>query len=86
MDMTDVERRALKAGAAPMEPIAVRLPEATRISGLSKSEIYRGARRGEIILLKNGRSTLVVVNSLRSTLEKLPRAVLRRTQEQENCP
>jgi hypothetical protein len=84
MGMTDIERRALKGGtpvalASPPTngttgPIALRIPEAVRVSGLSRSEIYRRASRGEIILLKCGRSTLVEFNSLRAMVASLPRA------------
>jgi hypothetical protein len=86
MGMTDVERRALKGNtqvaiaspdARDFDPIAVRIPQASRISGLSRSEIYRRAGRGEIILLKCGKSTLVDFRSLRATMASLPRAVIR---------
>jgi hypothetical protein len=52
----------------------VRIPEAIRISGLSRSEIYRLAGRGKITLLKCGRSTLVVVPTLRRVIDELPHA------------
>jgi hypothetical protein len=78
MGMTEVERRALKGGFE-VETIAVRLPEATRISGFSRSELYRRAARGEIVFLKCGASTLVDVASLRATVASLPRAVIRGT-------
>lgn len=86
MGMTDIEKRALKGGGmssaivatpGPPDPLAVRIPEATRLSGLSRSEIYRRAAAGEIILLKCGVSTLVDVPSLRATVAALPRAVIR---------
>jgi hypothetical protein len=76
MGMTDVERRALKGGC-DVETIAVRLPDATRISGFSRSELYRRAARGEIVFLKCGASTLVDVASLRAAVASLPRAVIR---------
>jgi hypothetical protein len=59
------------------EPIAVRLNEATRLSGLSRSELYRRAGRSEIILLKSGRTTLVQFRSLRRLITSLPRASIR---------
>ena len=86
MDMTNIEPRALKgnalvtfaAPAAPTpDPLAVRLPEAVRISGFSRSEIYRRAGRGEIVLLKCGKSTLVDMASLRAAVTSLPRAAIR---------
>jgi hypothetical protein len=90
--MIYTEKRTLLGGALastlPLETagpsldlLAVRLPEATRISGLSRSEIYRRAGRGEIILLKCGKSTLVEMTSLRATLAALPRASIRPTNQ-----
>jgi len=86
MGMTEIEPRALTGDAladfvrypSPQSaPLAVRIPEATRISGFSRSEIYRRAGRGEIILLKCGKSTLVDMASLRSAVSTLPRAAIR---------
>jgi hypothetical protein len=59
------------------EPIALRIREAVRISGLSRSAIYRFAASGKIILLKCGSSTLVEYTSLRDTMASLPRACIR---------
>jgi hypothetical protein len=75
MGMTDIERRALKGGLV-IEPFAVRIPDAIRMSGLSRSELYRRAARGQVVFLKCGTSTLVDVPSLRATLATLPRAVI----------
>ncbi len=87
MSMTYTERRALIGGELSsvewsprcIDPLAVRLPEASRISGFSRSEIYRRAGRGEIILLKCGKSTLVDMQSLRAAVAALPRASIRPT-------
>lgn len=59
------------------EPLAYRFPEAERVSGLSRSEIYRRAGRGEIIILKCGRSSLVDAASLKAVVASLPRARIR---------
>jgi hypothetical protein len=87
MGMTDVERRTLKAGTqvalatpnirGPPDPIAVRIPEAILASGLSRSELYRRAGRGEVVIVKAGRSSLVLFHSLRAAIEALPRASIR---------
>jgi hypothetical protein len=74
--MTDIERRALKR-ASSQERLAVRLPEASYISGFSRSELYRRAARGEIVFLKAGASTLVDLESLRTAVASLPRAVIK---------
>jgi hypothetical protein len=89
MGMTDVERRALKGGTtfptntgalgppvstATIEPILVRLADAQRISGFSRSDLYRRASRGQIIFLKCGNRVLVDFASLKAAIADLPRA------------
>jgi hypothetical protein len=74
--MTDVERKLLKGGSQ-QERLAVRLPEATYISGLSRSELYRRAARGQLVFLKSGASTLVTMESLRAAIASLPRATIK---------
>jgi hypothetical protein len=59
------------------EPLAVRLPEATRISGFSRSDLYRRAARGEIIFRKSGKAVLVDYASLKAAVAALPIADVR---------
>ncbi len=59
-------------------PIALRIPEACRLSGLSRSGLYRAWHAGEIVLLKVGTATLVDAASLRAHLARLPRIEPRR--------
>jgi len=54
------------------EPVAVPLPSATAVFGLSRSVIYRLAAAGHIRLMKSGRSTLVDAASARAYLASLP--------------
>jgi hypothetical protein len=76
--MTDVEKALLRGGSvAQFERLAVRLPEATYITGFSRSELYRRAARGEVIFLKSGNTTLVDVPSLQAAVASLPRAVIK---------
>ena len=75
MSITETTRTAVRP--AEVEPIAVRLPTAERISGFSRSEIYRRASRGDIVLLKCGSRTLVEMASLRAAVASLPRATVR---------
>lgn len=80
MGMSDVEKRALKgatAMATTTEPLAVPLAEATRISGFSRSELYRRASRGDVIFLKNNARILVDYQSLKRNVAGLPKAELR---------
>jgi hypothetical protein len=77
MGMSDIERKALKRGAAAVEPIALPILAAVAISGLSRSAIYREAGAGRIKLMKLGRTTLVDMGSVRALLASLPVANIR---------
>jgi excisionase family DNA binding protein len=46
-------------------PISVKIPEAVRLTGISRSRIYELLRSGDIECAKVGNSTLVLVDSLR---------------------
>jgi hypothetical protein len=65
---------AMTGGRPPgeIEPIAVRLNEAQRLSGFSRSDLYRRASRGEIIFLKSGSRILVEFASLKAAIAALP--------------
>jgi excisionase family DNA binding protein len=82
MGMTDTDRPSLKrnggggseaAGASLAEPLAVRVIEAARLTGESRSSIYRSIRKGELDALKSGAATLVTFASLKRRLANLPR-------------
>lgn len=64
------------AGPPPdsAQPIAARIPDACRLSGLSRSALYRGWRDGRIAFRKLGRTTLVLMDSVRAYLAALPEA------------
>jgi excisionase family DNA binding protein len=49
--------------------ISVRIPEAVKITGISRSRLYELMRSGEIETVKIGASRLVLVESLRAFLE-----------------
>ena len=59
----EIERRALSADAETT-PILVTIPEACRISGFSRSELYRRLAAGDLDAVKMGRSTRIVTASL----------------------
>jgi hypothetical protein len=59
-----------------IEPLAVRVPDAVRLSGLSQSELYRRAGAGELLFRKSGTSTVVDYQSLKRLVESLPAAVI----------
>lgn len=48
--------------------ISVRIPQAVRMTGLSRSRIYELIRSGEIEASKVGRQTVVIVASLRALI------------------
>lgn len=52
------------------EPISVRIPEAVRLTGLSRSRIYELMKSGDIDFAKVGSSTLILVESLRSFVHR----------------
>ena len=60
-----------------LAPITLPIKRATAVSGLSSPTLYREAGKGNIKLLKYGRTTLVDMESLRAFLRSLPRASIR---------
>lgn len=74
MDLSKDNRRHLKGGVATMEPLAVPIPEAQRISGMSRTGIYRELGEGRLRAVKMGARTLVLVESLRAYVASLPAA------------
>lgn len=77
MGMTDIEKRALKDGASFTETLAAPISDACRVSGLSRSEIYRRLAAGDIHAVKSGSRTLILMNSLRAHIASLPAATFR---------
>ncbi|RAI55956.1 hypothetical protein DOO78_23470 [Roseicella frigidaeris] len=62
-----------------MEPLAVPLARAPAITGLSRSTIYREVARGNLRLLKVGRTSLLDMASVRAFLASLPVAEIGKT-------
>lgn len=77
MGMTDEDRRRLKGSGATVEPMAASIADACRLSGLSRSEIYRRLAAGDIFAIKSGSRTLILVSSLKDHLAALPAATFR---------
>jgi len=63
------------------EPISVKIPEAVRLSGLSRSRIYELMKSGDIEFAKVGSSTLVIVESLRQFIHSHAKAKPSQKQE-----
>lgn len=57
-------------------PITVRVPEAARMLGISRSRIYELITSGDIETVKLGRATLVPVAGLHALVERLRREQL----------
>jgi len=51
------------------EPISVRIPEACRLTGLSRSRLYELMKSRDIEFVKVGSSTLILVESLRRFIQ-----------------
>jgi hypothetical protein len=58
-------------------PLAVTIPEAVRLSGISRSELYRRLAAGQVRAVKSGTRTLILMDSLRAHLTTLPPATFR---------
>jgi excisionase family DNA binding protein len=54
-----------------LEPITVRIPEATRLLGISRSRVYELITSGDIEVIKLGRTTLVPVAGLHALVQRL---------------
>lgn len=78
MNIADIEKTGLRGGPTSTEPITAPIPEASRISGLSRSEIYRRLAAGDIRAVKSGSRTLILMESLREHISSLPAATFRR--------
>lgn len=54
------------------EPLAVTLPVAVRLSGCSRSTLYRAINAGHLEARKAGRRTLIRIEALATYLDRLP--------------
>lgn len=53
-----------------IEPISMRVPDACRFTGISRSTLYLLIARGEVEIVKMGAATLVLTESLRELIER----------------
>jgi len=75
---TNIEDRLRPNGdRTAFEPLALPIPDAQRVSGLSRSEIYRRLATGDLCAVKSGSRTLILMASLRAHLNSLPVATFR---------
>ena len=66
-------RLVLDPDGDPPQPEAVDIPGACRIGGWGRSYTYEKIASGELVGVKAGRRTLVLVSSIRAHLAALPR-------------
>lgn len=73
--------------ATPLEPISVRIREASRLTGLSRSKLYELMGAGDIEFAKVGSSRLILVESLRRLVEtrRVPRGQSELHAEEAAC-
>lgn len=53
-----------------IEPISMRIPDACRFTGISRSTLYLLIARGDVEIVKMGAATLVLTESLRELIER----------------
>lgn len=53
-------------------PIAVTVPDAVKVSGISRTKIYEALKRGDLTARKAGRRTLIPFADLQAYLASLP--------------
>ena len=67
----------MQTETTPTIPLTVTILEAVRVSGLSRSELYRRLAEGKVRAVKSGARTLILMDSLRAYLASLPPATFR---------
>lgn len=69
--------RKMTTESLRIDPLAVPIPEAVRLSGISRSELYRRLATGQVRAVKSGARTLIVWASLQAHIDGLPPAEFR---------
>lgn len=62
------DRRPKTARTSGAEPLAVRIPDAVRMTGIGRSKLYQLIASGDLETIKIGRCTLITMDALRSLL------------------
>lgn len=62
------EQRKPKPRSCGAEPLAVRIPDAVRMTGIGRSKLYLLIAAGDLETVKIGRCTLIPVESLKRLL------------------
>ncbi len=64
------DRRPKATRTNHAEPLAVRIPDAVRMTGIGRSKLYELIASGDLETIKIGRCTLVTVDALKALLAK----------------
>lgn len=64
------DRRPKTARTNGAEPLAVRIPDAVRMTGIGRSKLYQLIASGELETVKIGRCTLITIDALKDLLAK----------------
>ncbi|MBF9150386.1 helix-turn-helix domain-containing protein [Novosphingobium jiangmenense] len=62
------DRRTRRARTNGAEPLAVRIPDAVRMTGIGRSKLYQLIASGELETVKIGRCTLITLDALKGLL------------------
>jgi hypothetical protein len=60
-----------------LEPLTVTIDQAGKITGESRSQVYNRIGRGEYEAVKSGQRTLIVYESIKRRLARLPSAKIK---------
>ena len=64
------DRRPNATRSNGAQPLAVRIPDAVRMTGIGRSKLYELIASGDLETIKIGRCTLVTVDALKALLAK----------------
>jgi excisionase family DNA binding protein len=64
------DRRPKATRTNGAEPLAVRIPDAVRMTGIGRSKLYELIASGELETIKIGRCTLVTIDALKELLAR----------------
>lgn len=77
------DRQPKAKTSATIEPISMRIPDACRFTGISRSTLYLLIASHEVEIIKLGASTLVLTESLRRFIDDRRRPKSARLEDQK---
>ena len=67
-----VGRQAAEEPASPHSPLAFRIPDVCKVTGLGRTSVYGAIKSGELVARRWGRCTIVLAEELEAFLRNLP--------------